>query len=160
MFVVLTAVGLAIVLLSMPYFINKRKYYAYLSEQTTVLPDDKNLPDIMPIGDTILMCSEVKPLEPHLIYSGSDFSQDINIHTFPFTIGKLPESSDFIINNSLVSRIHARFYFKDDSYYIEDLNSSNGTYINSTPISPHTMFEIKDGDFITFAHLTYIFKLC
>ena len=33
-----------------------------------------------------------------------------------------------------VSRIHARIYFQDDEYYLEDLGSTNGTYINTIKI--------------------------
>ncbi len=114
----------------------------------------------MPIGETVLINNNTSFTAPHLLYNGNDFSEDIELSEFPFTIGKLPDSVNYIIDNALISRIHARFYFKEDCYYIEDLNSSNGTYVNNVPISPHTMTEIHDGDYITLACLTYIFKLC
>lgn len=115
---------------------------------------------IMPIGETVLISSNHSPAVPHLLYNGNDFSEDIELTAFPFTLGKLPDSVNYIMENALISRIHARFYLKEDCYYIEDLNSSNGTYVNNIPLSPHTMTEIHDGDYITLACLTYIFKLC
>lgn len=167
MFIAIIIISISIALLSFPFFINKRKYYAYLNDDHANNSADENMNSssnepistIMPIGDTVLLSHEIKQPNPRLICSGTESPEQIDISSFPFTIGKLPESSDYIINNSLISRIHARFYFKDNAYYIEDLNSSNGTYINSVPISPHAMVEINDGDFITFARLTYIFKL-
>ena len=115
---------------------------------------------IMPIGETILINPNKSLASPHLIYNGNDFGEDIELTEFPVTRGKLSDSVNHIIDNSLISRIHARFYLKEDCYYVEDLNSSNGTYINNVPLSPHTMTEIHDGDYIAFACLTYIFKLC
>ncbi len=34
-----------------------------------------------------------------------------------------------------VSRQHARVYFRNEEYYIEDLESTNGTYVNSIRVS-------------------------
>ncbi len=171
LFIVISLLSPVIFLLCFPYFNNKRKYYNYLyNDNETDKPlinktkseyvcNDAKKDSIMEIGDTVLINHQPKKNSPHLIYSGNDFTQDIHLDTFPFTIGKIPDSASFIIENSLISRIHARFYFKDNCYYVEDMNSSNGTYVNDILISPHTMTEITDGDFITFAHLTYIFKL-
>lgn len=128
------------------------------SDEDLILKNNSSY--IMPIGETVLI-SRCNPVAvPHLLYNGNDFSEDIRLTSFPFTIGKIPDSVNHIIDNTLISRIHARFYKKEDCYYIEDLNSSNGTYVNNVPLSPHTMTEIQDGDCITFACLTYIFKLC
>jgi pSer/pThr/pTyr-binding forkhead associated (FHA) protein len=33
-----------------------------------------------------------------------------------------------------VSRVHARIYFMNDEYYIEDMNSTNGSYVNGIKI--------------------------
>ena len=114
----------------------------------------------MPIGETVLITPDRSVSTPYLIYTGNDSNEDIKLTAFPFTIGKLNDSSDYIFDNTVISRIHARFYKKEDCYYVEDLNSSNGTYFNNVRLSPHTMSEIHDGDYITFACLTYIFKLC
>ena len=63
-----------------------------------------------------------------------------------------------VISHPMISRIHAKVQFQDGHYYLEDMNSSNGTYLNMTLIQPHTLTEIHPGDQITFAHLTYIFQ--
>ena len=33
-----------------------------------------------------------------------------------------------------VSRVHARIFFHNEEYYLEDLNSTNGTYVNTIEI--------------------------
>ena len=129
-------------------------------EDFSVSASKKALDNIMPIGETVLINPNKALAVPHLVYNGSDFCDDIELTDFPFTIGKLSDTVNHIMDNALISRIHARFYLKEDCYYVEDLNSSNGTYVNNVPLSPHTMTEIHDGDCITFACLTYIFKLC
>jgi pSer/pThr/pTyr-binding forkhead associated (FHA) protein len=49
-------------------------------------------------------------------------------------------SNDFVINDAEVSRKHARLTLEGDRYKIEDLNSTNGTYIDGQRlIGPHVM---------------------
>jgi hypothetical protein len=48
---------------------------------------------------------------------------------------------------SQVSRKHARIFFKDDKYFIEDLGSTNGTFINKgSRLAPGVPQELKSGD--------------
>lgn len=160
MFFSMMIAGPVIFFLSIPYFIKKKKYYEFLKED--ILPPKESVSkdsEIMPIGNTILIDHQPNKDIPHLVYTGSDFSQDIDLDFFPFTLGKLPDTTNCIISSPLISRLHARFYLKENCYYVEDLNSSNGTFINGVSITPHTMTEIFDGDLLTFAHFTYIFKL-
>lgn len=49
-------------------------------------------------------------------------------------------ANDFVINDAEVSRKHARLTLEGDRYKIEDLNSTNGTYIDGQRlIGPHLM---------------------
>ena len=49
-------------------------------------------------------------------------------------------SNDFVINDAEVSRKHAKLTQEGDRYKIEDLNSTNGTYIDGQRlIGPHMM---------------------
>jgi pSer/pThr/pTyr-binding forkhead associated (FHA) protein len=53
-----------------------------------------------------------------------------------------------------VSRQHARMIFKDNRFYIIDLNSTNGTSVNYQRLKPNDMFAIKPGDIIQLGHFT------
>src|SRR5262249_5903501 len=56
-----------------------------------------------------------------------------------------------------VSRQHAQILQADNSYYIEDLGSSNGTFVNGTRLSPHVRVRLTEQD--TFQIGPYLFGL-
>lgn len=108
--------------------------------------------------DTIILGYRSSESLPRLVYTGTDFVSENELTSFPFIIGKMTDNVNMMIDNPMISRIHAKIYLKEGHYYIEDMNSSNGTYINNTLIQPHSLTEIDTGDYITFSHLTYIFQ--
>jgi len=56
--------------------------------------------------------------------------------------------------NSGVSRRHARILQQPDGVYIEDLNSTNFTFLNRIRLQPGRTYPIKDGDEIRLGVLT------
>lgn len=52
-----------------------------------------------------------------------------------------------------VSRRHARLLRDDDTVYLMDLNSTNGTQLNGEPLAASVEKKLKDGDEITLGHL-------
>jgi pSer/pThr/pTyr-binding forkhead associated (FHA) protein len=54
---------------------------------------------------------------------------DFELGTGSLLIGRLPEC-DVILEDSLVSRMHARLSVQNDAVVIEDLHSTNGVYVN------------------------------
>ena len=45
------------------------------------------------------------------------------------TIGRAPRA-DFVVDAPLVSRLHCRLTLQDDGVLVEDLESTNGTFVN------------------------------
>lgn len=87
---------------------------------------------------------------PKLISLGRKEEQIILDH-FPFIIGSRKDTSDYAIMEKGVSRMHADISFEDGVYYITDLNSTNGTFLNEKEIEPGTTVPLKEGDEIRIA---------
>ena len=68
------------------------------------------------------------------------------------TIGR-NEDNDIQINNMAVSGNHARITRDQDDYYIEDLNSTNGTFVNGEKIRKRIL---NEDDEITIGKHTII----
>lgn len=65
-------------------------------------------------------------------------------------------------NSEIISRQHARIYTEAKKYYIEDLGSSNGTYVNNASVGKGERQEITSGDVIALGKedkVTFMFKL-
>ncbi|MBO4881927.1 MAG: FHA domain-containing protein [Lachnospiraceae bacterium] len=66
-------------------------------------------------------------------------------------IGKKGEDADLVIDEKEISRMHARVFLKDEDYYIEDLNSTNGTFKNGVRLKPYEQKKLTKGDEIKLA---------
>ncbi|GIM30466.1 hypothetical protein CPJCM30710_31320 [Clostridium polyendosporum] len=73
-------------------------------------------------------------------------------------IGRDSEVCDIVIlNDEHIGRKHALIYFKNNHFYLVDLNSKNGTYVNSDRIEGER--QIHDGDIIKLATTELKFKI-
>jgi phosphoserine phosphatase RsbU/P len=59
-------------------------------------------------------------------------------------IGRSP-NNDIQIDEGSISRRHVKILRKEDHYYVEDLNSTNGTYVSNQPINPGVEIEVEEG---------------
>ncbi|MBN2359915.1 MAG: FHA domain-containing protein [Deltaproteobacteria bacterium] len=69
-------------------------------------------------------------------------------------IGRL-SNSDLPLDDSSVSRLHARLFYRDGCYFIEDLGSRAGTLVNGQPISGHRVLGHGDEIQIGSVRLRY-----
>ncbi len=64
-------------------------------------------------------------------------------------------------NAEVVSRVHADIRVEGDNYYLEDMGSSNGTYVNHTPLPSGNRHCLRQGDRISLGKgdlVTFIFQ--
>ena len=67
--------------------------------------------------------------------------------------------NDVIINNQTISTQHARIlYNKNGDIYIEDLNSSNGTFLDGTKIKAGNSYQLYDNQIVQFGELSFAVK--
>ncbi len=49
-----------------------------------------------------------------------------------------------------VSRRHARIYTREGMCFVEDLDSTNGTFLNEERVTPYLPYAFRDGDLLMF----------
>ena len=79
--------------------------------------------------------------------------------SYPCTIGSLEESSDIYIASPIISKMHACIIKDEGKFYIEDMNSTNGTFINGERIAMHNKMCLSDGDALRIASYEFVVKL-
>ncbi|MDR1358068.1 MAG: FHA domain-containing protein, partial [Coriobacteriales bacterium] len=74
-------------------------------------------------------------------------------------IGSDPSQVDLIISdNTTVSRRHASIVYGESSFCLEDLASTNGTFLNGNRLSPHTPTPLTNGDTVVFSNERFSFR--
>jgi len=86
--------------------------------------------------------------------SGPLQNQKMNFSNAEITIGR-SEGNLIKLTDNYVSKFHAKLYKQNDTFFIEDLNSSNGTFLNGqkvikSPISNSDVIKIGSSEFQVF----------
>ena len=63
--------------------------------------------------------------------------------TMPFVIGR--KKGDLLLPDPQVSGVHARILFRDGAFVLQDLNSTNGVYVNEEKVGER---ELQDNDVV------------
>lgn len=80
------------------------------------------------------------------------------IDKLPFVIGKKKGEVDYVLEDCSVSRIHARILEEDGCIYLEDMNSTNGTFKNGLRMQPYEKRKLEKDDELRFGREEYIFR--
>ena len=90
------------------------------------------------------------------MYQGSEQMPDLRLEDRPVRVGKA-EDAELRLSKDTVSRYHARIDMHEREYYIEDLNSTNGTYVNEEILPYKEIRKLKSNDMIRFGDVKYRF---
>lgn len=119
-----------------------------VEEETFVFePEEETRTTLRP---TVLLSELAKTPEGILRYEGSGNQPDLVIRGESYVIGSEPECEGYI-KSSTVSRKHARIIRKEDIFFIEDLNSSNGTYVGGELLNYKTKVSLQKNEIVLFA---------
>lgn len=80
--------------------------------------------------------------------------QDVPVGMNPVSIGRLPDNV-VVIDNPAVSGHHARVMVQGGQYLLEDLQSTNGTFVNQQRVTRHVL---RDGDMVLVGKHKLIFQ--
>jgi serine/threonine protein kinase len=147
--------------------------YANMEDMVTVLnglAKDINIPTVLPpemgkIGSTTALQDHPTTQGPHLIVTGTEtviplpFQKEVTLGRNDHRASRQPE-----INldphggaEAGVSRFHARLRYTAMGWLLEDLNSTNGTQLNMSPVKAGEQHTLQSGDVIRCGRLMLVF---
>jgi pSer/pThr/pTyr-binding forkhead associated (FHA) protein len=105
------------------------------------------------------MTRSLKPrtsrLAPRLVIENGLNKGDEYIVHKPVTLIGRNESCDLIVSDPLVSRRHCQILWDGVYCTVEDLGSTNGTYVNGQPLT--AVYALRPGDRLQVAHVVFDF---
>lgn len=70
------------------------------------------------------------------------------------TVGRAPRA-DFVVDAPLVSRLHCRLSLHPDGLLVEDLESTNGTFVNGERV---TRLVLRSGDALRVGRMEFLVR--
>jgi len=89
-----------------------------------------------------------------ITFSHEECGQDYRLYTGRNKIGSTP-NCDIVINDSSVSAEHATILFRENTFFIRDNFSTNGTFINGKNVEDG---KLRDGDKLELGNTSFTFK--
>jgi hypothetical protein len=80
--------------------------------------------------------------------------QRVTVQQSPFAIGSLP-GNQLLLKASFISGHHAVILLKDGRYFVRDMDSKNGTKLNSKSLTTGKDYELTHGSQIQFSRITF-----
>ncbi len=121
-----------------------------VAEETTYEDDD--------MGKTVYMEAQPETKEIRHRLMTEEGKLLVSLEQDTYTIGKKRGEADLVLEDPLVSRLHARIVKEPDGYYLEDMNSTNGTLKNGLRMQPYEKKKLEEGDEITFGKKVLIYR--
>lgn len=131
-----------------------RKFLKQPKQEAMVVFDTDG--EIEEDGATTILGGVTDRIEGILKYEGTNNLPDIPVTKIPFIIGSAA-SCDGMIRHPNISRNHVKITYREGTYFIEDLNSTNGTRVNGGLLSYKTKVSIKKNVSIHLANEPFRF---
>ena len=125
--------------------------YNLTSPTTVSLAHGEFAVEIIPINDVKIVESVVKPI------TQNEVSKDINLFDLlkarkEIIIGRSSDC-DYVLTSLQVSRKHTLLQWEDDKIFLQDLDTTNGTFVNGVPVRQRVV--IQSTDQITIGTTTF-----
>lgn len=102
---------------------------------------------------------DIRQEQERKLYGVGKFRKEkIFLGGLPCTIGKDKTLVNHIISDSSVSRMHARFFTEEENLWMQDLNSTNGTYHNGLRLRPNEKVILEPEDEVGFGRVQFVFR--
>ena len=125
-----------------------------LHELTLKVFDGANAGDEVCLDLLREMADNLNEMKSKLFLLASNAKKPVRIcvNKKVFLMGSDYAKMDCVIrNNRYISRCHAKIYYETGCYFIEDVGSMNGTYINGVKLAEGIKYKLETGDLINLA---------
>ncbi len=109
-------------------------------------------------GRTMFMTERPDKKEAHHRLYYADGRKASELDTANLLIGKYKDKVDVYLEDDSVSRMHARVLQDQGDFYLEDSNSTNGTFLNKTRLQPYERKKLEQGDEIRCGNVVLYFR--
>lgn len=113
----------------------------------------QEMPEVHP---TVCLADYQARPQGMLLYEGTDNRENIPLMQPLVKIGK-GKGVDAKIEKGTISHFHAQINHEQDTFYIEDLNSTNGTFVNGEGLTYKERKKLAINDIVQFADIRYRF---
>lgn len=72
----------------------------------------------------------------------------------PTTVGRAP-INNIVLDSNNVSNEHARIFFRNNSLWVEDRGSTNGTFLNDTRLQADKAVAVRPRDIVRFGDVRF-----
>ena len=110
---------------------------------------NETIQTVSPVGKQLKAYGETKPAS-YLMFNNKKVSLVAKI-----TIGR-ESDTDVVVDNKLASRHHAMIQKIKNAYFIKDMGSTNGTFINGVRIPNDKYVKLNPGDKITIGNMNLV----
>lgn len=119
-------------------------------------PEDEVAEEELVVHPTVCLAAVAEKPRGILLYEGIGDYPDFELQQEANIVGKNPRVK-LHIDRDTISQFHAKIDYIDNDYYIEDMNSTNGTFINEEILNYKERKVLSSGDVIRFADVKYRF---
>lgn len=129
--------------------------YGMWAESCNSTDIERTRPEELLDAETVYLAHCPDP-EYRLAGTGRWSTLVIELDSFPCVIGKLESYVDAVVDDRSVSRIHARISKDEEEHLIiQDLNSTNGTWVGSRRLEPNEVSVISENQLIRFGRVEF-----
>ena len=113
----------------------------------------QEMPEVHP---TVCLANYQAKPQGMLLYEGAENRENISLMQPLVKIGK-GRGVDAKIEKGTISHFHAQINHEQGTFYIEDLNSTNGTFVNGEGLTYKERKKLEINDIVQFADIRYRF---
>lgn len=99
-----------------------------------------------------------KKLNGYLTIENSTGKETIELNKEILLLGRMSGVVDYVLDSNVVGRVHARIENIDNYYYITDLGSKNGSYLNGARLVANEKYKLEDNSHIKLANINLYFN--